>query len=62
MTHEGWVPEPWMQLEAVPRIPAVDSDDFEEQIIRARKPLIIEGWLDDWDAVGKWSISGCRTC
>ena len=56
MTHEGWVPEPWMQLEAVPRIPAVDSDDFEKQIIRARQPVIIDGWLDDWDAVGKWSI------
>lgn len=56
MSQEPWVPEPWMQLEDVPRLPAEDSDEFENEIIRARKPVIINGWVDDWNAVGKWSI------
>ena len=56
MNPAPWEPQPWMQLKEIPRLAAEDTDDFRREIIRARTPVIVRGWLDDWDAVENWSV------
>lgn len=44
------------RFEEVERIEAGDADTFEQDIIRSRRPVVVRGWLDSWDALRKWSL------
>lgn len=46
----------------VPRVPPMSLEAFHEQWLRPRRPVIIEGALDDWPARHNLSLQGFREC
>ena len=43
------------ELRPVPRIANVDRDTFEHVVRRADSPMILEGVVDDWEALERWT-------
>lgn len=41
----------------VPRVPAPSVAAFESEFVRASRPVILQGAIDDWPALRKWSLA-----
>jgi hypothetical protein len=40
----------------IERIPACSGEDFRRRFVRASKPVILTGMMDDWPARSSWSL------
>lgn len=45
-----------MNLQEVPRVKTITKADFLKQYFKPQQPVVIERFIDDWPAYGKWSL------
>jgi hypothetical protein len=50
-------PDPWGDVE---RICMPDPEVFRSRYLRAGRPVVIEGAVRDWPAIGRWSVEHLR--
>ncbi|CAA7026818.1 unnamed protein product [Microthlaspi erraticum] len=45
----------WLERDNIVRVRGISVEDFIAEFEEPNKPVLLEGCLDDWPAIGKWS-------
>ncbi|WP_149274503.1 cupin-like domain-containing protein [Pareuzebyella sediminis] len=45
-----------MRLEEIPRVGSITKEDFLQLYFKPQKPVVMEGAVDNWPAIGKWNL------
>ncbi len=45
-----------MHLTAIPSVDRISKSDFIEQYFKPQKPVVIQGFIEDWPAYTKWNL------
>ncbi len=45
-----------MNLQDIPRVKTIDKSDFIKHYFKPQKPVVIEGFIEDWPAYKKWNL------
>lgn len=45
----------WIERDNIPRRKGISLDEFVRDFEEPNKPVLVEGCLDNWDALGKWN-------
>ena len=45
-----------LQLTRVDRVETITKEDFIKKYFKPQKPVVIEGFIEDWPAYSKWSL------
>ncbi len=45
-----------LHLEAIPRVKEISFEDFYEKYAKKQKPVVIENFTGDWNAISKWNL------
>jgi hypothetical protein len=45
-----------LNLQNIPRVKNIKKKDFIKHYFKPQKPVVIEGFIEDWPAYSKWSL------
>ena len=45
-----------LNLQNIPREKNISKEDFKKKYFKPQKPVVIEGFINDWPAFSKWSL------
>lgn len=45
-----------LNLKEVPRVKGISKSDFKKYYLKPQKPVVIEGFIEDWPAFKKWNL------
>ncbi len=46
-----------MKLSAIPKVNRISKSDFIDQYFKPQKPVVIQGFIEDWPAYTKWNLT-----
>src|SRR5690606_19348439 len=46
---------------SIPRVPAPSPDEFRRTYVKANRPVVLTGMIDDWPAFRTWSSDHLRS-
>ena len=45
-----------LNLQEIPRVKTITKEDFIKNYFKPQKPVVIEGFIENWPAYTKWSL------
>lgn len=45
-----------LNLQDIPRVKKISKEDFLQHYLKTQKPVVIEGFIEDWPAYSKWTL------
>lgn len=45
-----------LNLQEIPRVSKITKEAFIKDYFKPQKPVVIEGFIEDWSAYSKWSL------